>query len=84
MQIFNIPTQVETWIEIDPGVDWEIHAANTHTRCSWTPFEGRKVHGMVRRVVLRGKDAFRDEQVLASPGSGVNIRPSSVKLSNHV
>ena len=66
--------QPETWVEIDPDVQWEIHAVNTFTRCGWTPFEGRKVTGCVRKVILRGKDVFVDQQVFAQPGFGKNIR----------
>jgi carbamoyl-phosphate synthase/aspartate carbamoyltransferase/dihydroorotase len=77
-EIFNIPAQSETWVEVDPDDEWEIKAANTYTRCKWSPFEGRKVRGRVRRVVLRGKDIYRDGQVLAQPGSGRNIRKSTI------
>ena len=73
-RIFNLPEQPETWIEVDPEAAWEVHAANTFTRCAWTPFEGWKVRGQVRRVVLRGQEAYRDGKVLALPGTGKNIR----------
>jgi len=78
-QIFNIPEQRETWVEIETNVDWEIHAADTFTRCGWTPFEGRKVRGRVNRVMLHGREVFHDRQVLAKPGSGRNIRRSFPK-----
>jgi carbamoyl-phosphate synthase/aspartate carbamoyltransferase/dihydroorotase len=73
-RIFHLPGQPETWIEIDPQAAWEIRAAQTYTRCGWTPFEGRQVRGRVRRVMLRGQEAYRDGQVLASPGFGKNLR----------
>ncbi len=73
-QIFNIPEQLETWVEIDTDLDWGIHAADNITRCGWTPFEGRKVCGRVNRVILHGREVFRDRQVLAQPGYGKNIR----------
>jgi len=79
-RIFRLPEQPETWIEVDPDVCWEIQAAQTYTRCAWTPFEGWKVRGRVRRVVLRGREAYRlDEgaghgEILATPGSGRNLR----------
>jgi dihydroorotase-like cyclic amidohydrolase len=73
-RIFHLPEQPETWIEIDPQAAWEIRAAQTYTRCGWTPFEGRQVRGRVRRVMLRGQEAYRDGQVLASPGFGKNLR----------
>jgi carbamoyl-phosphate synthase/aspartate carbamoyltransferase/dihydroorotase len=73
-RIFNLPEQSETWIEVDLEAAWEIRADRTFTRCAWTPFEGRKVRGWVRRVVLRGQEAFRDGQVLARPGFGQDVR----------
>ena len=59
---------------MDEDAAYEIRGAEHHTRCAWTPFEGRKVYGRVRRVVLRGADAFRDGQLLAGPGTGRNLR----------
>jgi carbamoyl-phosphate synthase/aspartate carbamoyltransferase/dihydroorotase len=73
-RIFNLPEQPETWIEVDPDAAWEIRADRTFSRCAWTPFEGWKVRGRVRRVVLRGQEAFRDGQVLARPGFGQDVR----------
>ncbi len=72
-RIFNLPSQVDTWIEIDPSYAWEIRAQDCYTRCAWTPFEGWKVHGQLRRVVLRGRTAYQDGKVLAPPGFGVNL-----------
>ena len=73
-RIYHLPDQPETWIEVDPDVRWEIHAGQTHTRCGWTPFEGRPVQGRVERVYLRGQLAFDYGQVLSPPGSGHNVR----------
>lgn len=36
---------------VDPLVKREIHAADLHSKCGWTPFEGREVRGQVVRVV---------------------------------
>jgi carbamoyl-phosphate synthase/aspartate carbamoyltransferase/dihydroorotase len=73
-RIFRLPEQPETWVEIDPGPRYELRAAEQYTRCGWTPFEGWEVRGRIRRVVLRGVDAFRDGEVLAEPGTGRNVR----------
>jgi carbamoyl-phosphate synthase/aspartate carbamoyltransferase/dihydroorotase len=75
-RIFNIPEQAETWVEVDENAEYEIHAADLFTRCNWTPFEGWKVKGKVRKVVLRGKTAFEEGKVLAEPGCGRDIRKS--------
>jgi carbamoyl-phosphate synthase / aspartate carbamoyltransferase / dihydroorotase len=73
-RIFGLPAQPETWVEVDPEATWEIRAAETHTRCAWTPFEGWQARGRVRRVVLRGREAYQDGQLLATPGSGADLR----------
>jgi dihydroorotase-like cyclic amidohydrolase len=73
-QLFMIPEQPETWVEVDTDEEWEIHAVNHFSRCGWTPFESWKVRGRVKRVCLRGKEVFHDQHVLARPGYGNNIR----------
>jgi hypothetical protein len=45
-----------------------------HSRCGWTPFEGWQVKGRVTRVVLHGKEAYKDGEVLAEKGFGRNVR----------
>ncbi len=78
-RIFNLPAQEDTWIEVDENATYEIRAADTHTRCGWTPFEGWRVCGRLRKVVLRGQEAYRDGVVLAAPGSGRNLRKGGVQ-----
>ena len=73
-KIFSIPDQPETWIEVDENAEYEIRASDQFTRCGWTPFEGWKVKGKVRKVVLRGKTAFEDGKILVETGYGQNFR----------
>ena len=73
-RIFHLPDQPDTWVEVDENASYEIHAADLHSRCGWTPFEGWQVKGRVTRVVLRGQEAFKDGEVLAEPGYGRNVR----------
>jgi carbamoyl-phosphate synthase/aspartate carbamoyltransferase/dihydroorotase len=73
-RIFHLPEQPETWVEVDEHAKYEIRAAEMHSRCGWTPFEGWKVKGQVRRVVLRGREAYRDGKILIEPGYGRNVR----------
>ncbi|HEX7620696.1 MAG TPA: amidohydrolase family protein [Anaerolineales bacterium] len=73
-RIFNLPEQPETWVEVDENATYEFRASEMHSRCGWTPFEGWKVRGQVRRVVLRGQDMVRDGRILGRPGFGKNIR----------
>lgn len=73
-KIFNLPEQPETWIEIDEHAEYEIKASGQFTRCGWTPFEGWKVKGRVRKVVLRGQTALEDGEIRVEPGYGRNMR----------
>ena len=73
-KIFNLPAQPETWIEVDEDATYEIRAENQFTRCGWTPFEGWKVRGKVRKVVLRGTTAFEAGKILVEQGFGRNVR----------
>ncbi|MBM3126270.1 MAG: amidohydrolase family protein [Chloroflexi bacterium] len=73
-KIFSLPKQPETWVEVDENARYELHAADLHSRCGWTPFEGWQVRGRVRRVTLRGREAFKDPRALVKPGYGRNVR----------
>ena len=73
-RIFNLPTQPETWVEVDLDATAEITAKTMQTRAAWTPFEGRKVQGVVCKVVLRGEVVFQEGQVLAPQGFGRRLR----------
>jgi carbamoyl-phosphate synthase/aspartate carbamoyltransferase/dihydroorotase len=73
-RIFKLPEQPETWVEVDENAEYEIKAADLHSRCGWTPYEGRKVKGRVTRAILRGKAAFEDGKILAEQGYGRNVR----------
>jgi len=77
-RIFGLPEQPDTWIEVDPAVEYELRAADAHTRCGWTPFEGRRVRGRVERVVLHGEVAYEHGKVLAAPGSGCDVRTAQI------
>jgi len=73
-KIFNLREQPETWVEVDEDAEYESKASEQFTRCGWTPFEGWKVKGRVRKVVLRGREAYRDGKILVEAGYGKNVR----------
>ncbi|XP_060593985.1 CAD protein-like isoform X2 [Ruditapes philippinarum] len=80
-KIFNLPDQPDTYIEVDLDTTWIIPKAMKFSKSKWTPFEGRSVKGMVRRVVLRGEVAYIDGEVLAKPGFGQDVRAMPLKPS---
>ena len=53
-KIFNLPEQPTPYIEVDLDKEWTIKNEDQLTKCKWTPFDGMKVFGCVRRVILRG------------------------------
>jgi carbamoyl-phosphate synthase/aspartate carbamoyltransferase/dihydroorotase len=73
-RIFTLPEQPETWVEVDENDRHNIRAAEMHSRCGWTPFEGMQVTGRVRRVVLRGREVFKHGNILIEPGYGRDVR----------
>jgi carbamoyl-phosphate synthase/aspartate carbamoyltransferase/dihydroorotase len=73
-RIFHLPDQPETWVEVDENASYEIKAVDLHSHCGWTPFEGWQVRGRVKRVVLRGEEAYKDGKVLAEKGFGKDMR----------
>lgn len=50
-------------LQVDLEQEWVIPQAMQFTKSKWTPFQGLKVKGKVRRVVLRGEVAYIDGQV---------------------
>jgi carbamoyl-phosphate synthase/aspartate carbamoyltransferase/dihydroorotase len=75
--IFGLPEQHETFVEIDLDAVWEVHSSQMHTRCGWTPFEGMRLQGQVRRVTLRNKLAYADGEILVPPGYGKDLSPAT-------
>ncbi|KAF1376915.1 hypothetical protein PFLUV_G00216440 [Perca fluviatilis] len=73
-RIFNLPVQDNTYVEVDLEQEWVIPQAMQFTKSKWTPFQGLKVKGKVRRVVLRGEVAYIDGQVLVPPGYGEDVK----------
>lgn len=73
-KIFGLPAQEDTYVEVDLEQEWVIPKRTAFSKARWTPFEGMKVKGTVRRVVLRGEVAYIDGQVLVPPGYGQDVR----------
>ncbi|CAB1340227.1 unnamed protein product [Coregonus sp. 'balchen'] len=73
-KIFSLPAQDNTYVEVDMEQEWVIPKHMQFTKSKWTPFEGMKVKGKVRRVVLRGEVAYIDGQVLVPPGYGEDVK----------
>lgn len=53
--------------QVDLEHEWTVPGHMPFSKAHWTPFEGQKVKGTVRRVVLRGEVAYIDGQVRVWP-----------------
>ncbi|XP_067326291.1 multifunctional protein CAD [Anolis sagrei] len=73
-RIFGLPLQEDTYVEVDLEQEWLVPPSTTFSKSHWTPFEGMRVKGTVRRVILRGEVAYIDGQVLVPPGYGQDVR----------
>jgi carbamoyl-phosphate synthase/aspartate carbamoyltransferase/dihydroorotase len=72
-RIFDLPEQPDTWVEVDPEAEYTIQAAESPSKCGWTPFEGWRVKGRVERVTLRGQTVYENGKILAKLGYGQNF-----------
>lgn len=63
-KIFNIPEQPDTYVEVDLDEEWEISNDDLYTKCKWTPFNGMKIKGKVKKTVLRGKTVFENGKII--------------------
>jgi dihydroorotase len=80
-RIFGLPSQPDTWIEIDPDARHTINRESLCTKCGWSPFEGMGVQGQVRRVIIRRQTAFEDGRIKVRPGFGRVVIPAEHKTS---
>lgn len=69
-RVFGVACPPDTFTEVETDAPRTISRASLRTLCRWSPFEGLRVRGQVRRVVIRGRVAFDGETVAAAPGFG--------------
>jgi len=55
---------------VDLKKEYEVRAEDQLSKCGWTPFEGRKLHGKVEQTILGGRVAFDGENVCIKKGQG--------------
>lgn len=78
-KIFNISPQLDTFIEVDNTIPYVFGEAKKessaytlppkplYTKCGWSPFEGMKVYGKIKRVVLKGQIVYNNGQFVGNP-----------------
>ncbi len=73
-KIFHLPNQSSS-VEVSLEDEYVFGESTLFTKCSWSPFSGRQMHGRVKKVVIRGKTVYENGKILAKPGSGFVIKP---------
>lgn len=76
-RIFDLPQQADTWVEVDPDMQWIARREEVISRCGWTPYEGWTFTGRVVRTVLRGATVYENGKLNVQAGTGRNISPAS-------
>ncbi|MCL5438866.1 MAG: amidohydrolase family protein [Patescibacteria group bacterium] len=69
-KIFNIKQNKETKIEIDLDKSYFIKNEKLFTKCGWSPFNGWRVKGQIRKVFIRGTKVFENGKILVKSGLG--------------
>ncbi len=64
-QIFNIPDQGDTYIELDPDKEYVV-TPPYETKCGWSPFEGMTLYGKPETVVIRGKKIVENGKIVTN------------------
>ena len=75
-KIFNIKTENDTYIEIDPKEEYIISNKKLKTKCGWSPFDEFRVKGKVKRVFIRGNEVYNRDKFLVNRGFGKVIIPT--------
>jgi dihydroorotase len=60
---------------VDPSRSWVLNTDRIFTKCGWSAFEGRELHGAPLLTLLRGQVIARDGVPVDQP-SGQYVRPS--------
>lgn len=65
-RLFNVPTQEDTYVEVDLDQEFTIKNSQIVSKCGWTPFDGMNVKGKIVKVVLPGQEVFDGENILTA------------------
>lgn len=73
-KIFKITDQ-DAVVEVDLDEEYVLQNDTLLTKCGWSPFAGRTMHGRVKKVTVRGNVVFENGEIIAKPGTGRIIKP---------
>lgn len=53
-ELFSIPDQPQTYLELDPDRPYQIGENGYETKCGWSPFDGWEAYGQVQTLIYLG------------------------------
>jgi dihydroorotase len=63
---------------VDLKQSWTVKAREMKSKAGWSPFEGRRFKGRSVSVILRGRVALQDGEILTQPGDGEYVAPRQI------
>jgi len=66
---------------VDLNKEDTIRTDSVYSKCGWTPYDGRLVHGLPIATLVKGKIVMWDGKILGRPGDGKWAKP--VKMKSH-
>ncbi len=67
-EIFNIKLDPNSYMEVDENDIFEFTREMIHSRAGRSPYEGLRIKGRIRRIVLHGREVAKDGEILARKG----------------
>ena len=61
-EIFRIPDQPDTFVEIDFDKSYVVGNSDYETKCGWSPYEGWELAGTVETVFFKGRKLIENRQ----------------------
>jgi dihydroorotase len=62
---------------VDLGAEFEITDAAVLSKIGWTPYAGRRIHGVVETTLVRGRAVWHDGAIVGEPGWGRQASPTT-------
>jgi dihydroorotase len=68
---------------VDLDEELEIRDELVLSKCGWTPYAGRRVRGVVKATVVRGRVIYEDGEITGEPGWGRQAVPGGEREAPH-
>ncbi|HET9456695.1 MAG TPA: dihydroorotase family protein [Candidatus Limnocylindrales bacterium] len=64
-------------VVVDLGAELEIRDDIVLSKIGWTPYAGRRVHGVIESTLVRGRVVYENGSVVGEPGWGRQAKPAT-------